>query len=76
VYDDLELQSTKHVIPGVDMILKVSLEDLSFELKNCFLHCVLFPEDFEMKRRRLIRHWIYQGESEQNTGRSCRGLFE
>ncbi|TVU26255.1 hypothetical protein EJB05_28792, partial [Eragrostis curvula] len=28
VYDDLELQSMKHVIPGVEMILRVSLEDL------------------------------------------------
>ncbi|KAK3121156.1 hypothetical protein QOZ80_8BG0647230 [Eleusine coracana subsp. coracana] len=55
------MKSTKHVIPGVDMILKVSLEDLPYELKNCFLHCGLFPEDFEMKRRRLIRHWITAG---------------
>ncbi|TVU01492.1 hypothetical protein EJB05_53055, partial [Eragrostis curvula] len=61
VYDELELQSTKHVIPGADMILKISLEDLPYELKNCFLHCALFPEDSEMNRRRLIRHWITAG---------------
>lgn len=61
MYEDLELQSSKNVIPGVDVILKVSLEDLPFELKNCFLHCAIFPEDYEMKRRRVIRHWITAG---------------
>ncbi|CAL4994422.1 unnamed protein product [Urochloa decumbens] len=60
MYNELELQSTKTVIPGVDMILKVSLEDLPYELKNCFLHCAMFPEDYEIKRR-LIRHWIAAG---------------
>ncbi|CAO2145879.1 unnamed protein product [Urochloa humidicola] len=58
VYEELELQSTTNMIPGVDVILKVSLEDLPFELKNCVLHCAMFPEDYEMHRRRLIRHWI------------------
>lgn len=58
VYNELELQSTKNAIPGVDVILKVSLEDLPYELKNCFLHCAIFPEDCEMYRRRLIRQWI------------------
>ncbi|OEL24494.1 Protein translocase subunit SECA2, chloroplastic [Dichanthelium oligosanthes] len=61
VYEELELQSTKNAIPGVDIILKVSLDDLSYELKNCFLHCALFPEAYEMKRRRLMRHWIAAG---------------
>ncbi|RLM69109.1 hypothetical protein C2845_PM17G04000 [Panicum miliaceum] len=61
MYKELQLQSTKNVIPGVDMILKVSLEDLPYELKNCFLHCAMFPEDYQIKRRRLIRHWITAG---------------
>ncbi|KAF8711214.1 hypothetical protein HU200_029230 [Digitaria exilis] len=60
MYKELQLQSTKTVIPGVDMILKVSLEDLPYELKNCFLHCAMFPEDYQIKRR-LIRHWITAG---------------
>jgi len=57
VYQKLELQSTNNVIPGVDTVLKVSLEDLPYELKNCFLHCAMFPEDYNLNRRRLIRHW-------------------
>ncbi|CAN6362547.1 unnamed protein product [Urochloa humidicola] len=70
VHQKLELQSTNPQLPGVDNILNISLEDLPYELKNCFLHCALFPEDYEMKRRRLIRHWIISGfikEKEKKT---------
>ncbi|CAD6257748.1 unnamed protein product [Miscanthus lutarioriparius] len=70
VYMELELQSNNNVIQGVDSILKVSLEDLPHELKNCFLHCAIFPEDYKLGRRRLIRHWITSGfikEKENNT---------
>ncbi|PUZ44032.1 hypothetical protein GQ55_8G055900 [Panicum hallii var. hallii] len=61
LYDELELQSTTNVIQGVNIILKVSFEDLPYELKNCFLHCAIFPEDYHIKRRRLIRHRITAG---------------
>jgi len=61
VYKELELQSSNNVMQGVNSILKVSLEDLPYELKNCFLHCAIFPEDYELRRRRLIRHWITSG---------------
>ncbi|KAL6658512.1 hypothetical protein ACP70R_004098 [Stipagrostis hirtigluma subsp. patula] len=60
VYEEL-LQSSEKVIPSVDKIIKVSLEDLPYELKNCFLHCAIFPEDYEMHRRKLMRHWITAG---------------
>ncbi|KAE8793616.1 hypothetical protein D1007_31647 [Hordeum vulgare] len=43
------------------MILKVSLEDLPFDLKNCFLHCALSPEDYVLKRRKTTRQWITAG---------------
>ncbi|XP_006662204.2 disease resistance protein RPM1-like [Oryza brachyantha] len=39
----------------------VSLEDLPNDLKNCFLHCALFPEDYLIKRKRVIWHWISAG---------------
>ncbi|KAK1630006.1 hypothetical protein QYE76_004321 [Lolium multiflorum] len=61
VYRDLELQLSKDVIPDLDMILKVSLEDLPYDLKNCFLHCALLPEDYSIKRRKAMRHWIAAG---------------
>ncbi|KAF6987270.1 hypothetical protein CFC21_004927 [Triticum aestivum] len=61
VYKEIELQLTNNVILDVNIILKVSLEDLPYDLKNCFLHCALFPEDYEIKRRRVMRQWIAAG---------------
>ena len=61
VYRGLDSQLAKDVIPDAHMILKVSLEDLPYDLKNCFLHCALSPEDYELKRRRIIGHWIAAG---------------
>ena len=70
LYKELELQSTNNVIQGVDSILKLSLEDLPYELKNCFLHCAIFPEDYKLKRRRLIRHWITSGFIEEKENKT------
>ncbi|CAO2152769.1 unnamed protein product [Urochloa humidicola] len=61
VHKELESHSANNAIRNVDTILKVSLEDLPYELKNCFLHCAIFPDHCVMKRRRLIRHWISSG---------------
>uniref|UniRef100_A0A8I6WYA2 NB-ARC domain-containing protein n=2 Tax=Hordeum vulgare subsp. vulgare TaxID=112509 RepID=A0A8I6WYA2_HORVV len=61
VYRCLDSQLAKDVIPDAHMILKVSLEDLPFDLKNCFLHCALSPEDYVLKRRKTMRQWITVG---------------
>ncbi|CAO2148083.1 unnamed protein product [Urochloa humidicola] len=76
VYEKLELQSTKNVIPGVDTILKISLEDLPYELINCFLHCAIFPEDYILKRRRLIRHWITAGFIKEKANKTLEEVAE
>lgn len=61
IYRELEYQLTNNVILDVNIILRVSLEDLPHDLKNCFLHCAIFPEDYMIKRRRVMRHWITAG---------------
>ncbi|XP_066339501.1 disease resistance protein RPM1-like [Miscanthus floridulus] len=76
VYMDLELQSNNNVIQGVDSILKVSLEDLPHELKNCFLHCAIFPEDYKLGRRRLIRHWITSGFIKEKENKTLEQVAE
>jgi disease resistance protein RPM1 len=76
VYKELELQSTNNVIQGVDSILKLSLEDLPYELKNCFLHCAIFPEDYELRRRRLIRHWITSGFIQEKENKTLEQVAE
>ncbi|XP_010523649.1 PREDICTED: disease resistance protein RPM1-like [Tarenaya hassleriana] len=49
-------------------ILSLSFKDLPHPLKHCFLYCCLFPEDYEIKRKRLIRMWIAQGFVEPRRG--------
>nr|UBY07358.1 NBS-LRR disease resistance protein [Dasypyrum villosum] len=61
VYRGLDSQLAKDVIPDAHPILKVSLEDLPYDLKNCFLHCALSPEDYVLKRRKTMRQWIAAG---------------
>ncbi|KQK20523.1 disease resistance protein RPM1 [Brachypodium distachyon] len=45
----------------VASILNLSYNDLPGYLKNCFLYCCLFPEDYEIGRKRLIRLLIAEG---------------
>ncbi|KAL6137764.1 hypothetical protein ACLB2K_063053 [Fragaria x ananassa] len=49
-------------------ILLFSFNDLSYRLKHCFLYCSLLPEDYSMKRKRLIRLWIAEGFIEHVRG--------
>ncbi|XP_037403748.1 disease resistance protein RPM1-like [Triticum dicoccoides] len=61
LYKELELQLSNNVILDVNAVLKVSLEDLPTDLKNCFLYCTMFPEDYLFQRRQVMRHWIASG---------------
>ncbi|KAI3854339.1 hypothetical protein MKX03_012801 [Papaver bracteatum] len=46
---------------GVMGILALSYNDLPVHLKPCFLYLGLFPEDFAIPRKKLIRLWIAEG---------------
>ncbi|PRQ29865.1 putative P-loop containing nucleoside triphosphate hydrolase [Rosa chinensis] len=46
------------LLDPVKNILLLSFNDLPSQLKHCFLYSSLFPEDFVIKRKRLIRLWI------------------
>uniref|UniRef100_A0A8I6WLV7 NB-ARC domain-containing protein n=1 Tax=Hordeum vulgare subsp. vulgare TaxID=112509 RepID=A0A8I6WLV7_HORVV len=69
LYTGLDSQLAKDVIPDAHIILKVSLDDLPYDLKNCFLYCALFPEDYLLRRKTIMRQWIAEGfirEREEN----------
>ncbi|ONK74028.1 uncharacterized protein A4U43_C03F2050 [Asparagus officinalis] len=41
--------------------LYLSYEDLPSHLKQCFLYCSLFPEDYSFFRLDLVRWWVAEG---------------
>ncbi|KAK9293074.1 hypothetical protein L1049_021058 [Liquidambar formosana] len=57
--------------PGLEVvksILLVSFNDLPYRLKQCFLYCCVFPEDFLIQQKRLIRLWMAEGFVEKISG--------
>ncbi|CAN6242180.1 unnamed protein product [Urochloa humidicola] len=46
---------------AVQEIFNLSYHDLSADLKNCFLYCSLFPEDYLISCKSLMRMWIAEG---------------
>ncbi|KAK3121648.1 hypothetical protein QOZ80_8BG0657960 [Eleusine coracana subsp. coracana] len=42
-------------------ILNLSYYDMPSDLRNCFLYCSLFPEDYHFSRENLVRLWIAEG---------------
>ncbi|WOK98800.1 disease resistance protein RGA3 [Canna indica] len=41
--------------------LYLSYEDLPSHLKQCFLYCSLFPEDYVLHKETLVRLWVAEG---------------
>ncbi|KAK8488873.1 hypothetical protein V6N11_071073 [Hibiscus sabdariffa] len=63
VYDNLnrELSENDTYFERLKYISLLSYHDLSYTLKQCFLYCCIFPEDYVIKRNRLIRLWMAEG---------------
>lgn len=65
-----ELQSELLKSDHVRAILNLSYHDLPGDLRNCFLYCSLFPEDYPLSRESLVRMWAAEGfviSKEKNT---------
>jgi len=61
-YSQLRWQlSNNPELSWVASVLNLSYNDLPSYLKNCFLYCGMFPEDYHIERKRLIRLWIAEG---------------
>ncbi|KAF7092910.1 hypothetical protein CFC21_095361 [Triticum aestivum] len=55
-----ELESNPS-LEAMRRIVTLSYNSLPSHLKSCFLYLSIFPEDFEIKRRRLVDRWITEG---------------
>uniref|UniRef100_A0A0D9XQI4 Disease resistance protein RPM1 n=1 Tax=Leersia perrieri TaxID=77586 RepID=A0A0D9XQI4_9ORYZ len=42
-------------------ILNLSYHDMPGDLRNCFLYCSMFPEDYPMSKETLVRLWVAEG---------------
>uniref|UniRef100_A0A453KQ58 Uncharacterized protein n=2 Tax=Aegilops tauschii TaxID=37682 RepID=A0A453KQ58_AEGTS len=76
VQKDIELQLTSNSILDMNLILNVSLEDLSHNLKNCFLFCSLFLEVYRVRRQKLIRFWVSEGFIKRSETRTEEEIVE
>ncbi|KAG6774937.1 hypothetical protein POTOM_018355 [Populus tomentosa] len=62
-----ELKSNND-LGSVRRILQLSYDNLPYYLKQCYLYLSVFPEDYLIKRRKLIRLWIVERFVEEKQG--------
>lgn len=60
--------SNNPMLEVVKSVLLLSFDDLPYRLKHCFLYCCIFPEDYLIRRKRLIRLWMAEGFIEEVRG--------
>ncbi|KAL0691604.1 hypothetical protein Bca4012_091283 [Brassica carinata] len=61
VYNSLNWELNNNLeLKVVRSILLLSFSDLPYPLKRCFLYCCMFPVNYRMKRKRLVRMWMAQ----------------
>ncbi|XP_042462347.1 disease resistance protein PIK6-NP-like [Zingiber officinale] len=53
--------SRDHLRLEIEHILGLSYNDLSYDLKPCFLFLGTYPKNYEIPRKHLMRRWIAEG---------------
>ncbi|KAM0891680.1 hypothetical protein ACQ4PT_026248 [Festuca glaucescens] len=62
IYDQIpsELESNRS-LEAMRRMVTLSYNHLPSHLKSCFLYLSIFPDDYEIIRRRLVERWIAEG---------------
>ncbi|XP_022718668.1 LOW QUALITY PROTEIN: disease resistance protein RPM1-like [Durio zibethinus] len=69
IHDNLNWElSHNPELGALKCILLLSYYHLPYRLKHCFLYCCIFPEDYLIRRNRLIRLWMAEGFVEPVNG--------
>ncbi|XP_057433774.1 disease resistance protein RPM1-like [Lotus japonicus] len=61
---------------GIRKILGISYDDLPPSLKPCLLYFGMYPEDYEVRSKRVIRKWIAEGFVKGEKGESLEKVAE
>ncbi|AES70484.1 disease resistance protein (CC-NBS-LRR class) family protein [Medicago truncatula] len=72
---NLELKTDIHLI-GIKEILALSYDDLPYYLKSCLLYFGVYPEDYEVKSKRVTRKWIAEGFVKEEKGKTMEEVAE
>ncbi|RHN67262.1 putative P-loop containing nucleoside triphosphate hydrolase, leucine-rich repeat domain, L [Medicago truncatula] len=72
---NFELMTDTHLI-GIKEILGLSYDDLPYYLKSCLLYFGVYPEDFEVKSKRITRQWIAEGFVKEERGKTMDEVAE
>ncbi|KAI5409154.1 hypothetical protein KIW84_054819 [Lathyrus oleraceus] len=71
----LELKKDTNLI-GIKEILGLSYDDLPYYLKSCLLYFAIYPEDYVVRSKTLIRHWIAEGFVKEERGKTLEEVAE
>ncbi|XP_051223758.1 disease resistance protein PIK6-NP [Lolium perenne] len=63
-------------IGTIRTILMRSYDGLPYYLKSCFLYMPIFPEDYLVGRKRLVRRWSAEGYSREVQGKSMEEIAD
>ncbi|XP_010274895.1 PREDICTED: disease resistance protein RPM1-like [Nelumbo nucifera] len=76
VHDSLGWGINNNGLLGIDSILFYCFSSLPYGLKLCLLYCCLFPEDYLIRRKRIIRLWIAEGFVKETGGKAMEEVAE
>ncbi|RHN80528.1 putative P-loop containing nucleoside triphosphate hydrolase [Medicago truncatula] len=71
----VELRNDSH-LTRIKKILGLSYDDLPFYLKSCLLYFGMYPEDYEVKSKRMILQWIAEGFVKEESGKTLEEVAE